>query len=252
MKKLFYILILILFCLTGCKKEINVDSLYEELEEKKYNVQRCYKYDEQEHTYEYEMLFELEFLKDKQVRFTFKEFNCTSDICYNDLEAYYYLTLPVTNIQNESDTFNYSIEGKDEFNIVFKNKDDGTYLNINDIKFNYESHNIKNFGVGSECLDIKTLIKDEKPIQEDNVSDEYHEIDNVYAELCASTAVKKKLSRYSHVNVDVSNIMVNDKTENYIVKGKVSYKNEYNAKINYNFTCQIKNLSTCETSILFS
>jgi len=252
MKKIFYYLFIgVSLCFTGCSRNVSLDDVYKGLEGNRYSVQRCYKYyDNNYNEYKYQLSFELEFLKNNEVKFIFKNFNCISDLCYNELDDYF-IVYPITNLESESAIFNYVIEKDDNYKIVFQDKKDGTYFNIDDITFSYENDRIKNFGInGGKCLDIDTLVQDEELEHEEDVSDEFYETDNVHAELCAINAVKNKLSRYSRINVDVSSVMVNDKTMQYIVKGNVSYQNEYNAKLNYSFTCQIKELSSCDSSVL--
>ena len=247
LKKLVYLLSVICFCLIGCEKKINIDDVYKELEGNTYNINRCYKYDD----YEYLMSFSLNFLEDKKVNFKFEDLNCVSDKCFDNEDDAYFMIYPVTNSSTETNKFTYKLEYDDNFKVLFEDNDDGTYFNIDDLVFEYESGKIINFNIDNlECIDIQTLITEDETTEDEEVSNSFTETNNVHAKNCAISAIKEKLFKYYSIDVDVSSVMLNEATGEFIVQGTCSYKNEYNAKLNYNFTCQVKDLSNCDTSII--
>lgn len=60
---------------------------------------------------------------------------------------------------------------------------------------------------------------------------------------CATDVVKNELYHYSSIKVSSykdSTVTYTESTDIYTIKGTVSYKNEYNATVNYKFTAQLK------------
>lgn len=191
MKRKMIVCLLLTMCfgLIGCEKEVNFDDVYKKLEGNTYNVKRCYQLDD----YKYQMSFDLNFIEDKEVEFKFIDLDCISDKCYDDELDAYFIIYPVINSSTEVNKFAYKLVYDDKFKVAFENKNDGTYLNIDDIMFEYVSDRINNFGNSSgDCIDVKTLISEEKPNTEEDVHDGYVATDNIHAKTCAIGAVKNK------------------------------------------------------------